>query len=335
MPVKVKDIQCTTPVKSRCFVVGGRTRMYRSGGCDGVSIPTHNSVLQRNFVFQAIMRPKHWRFIGVDLKKVELSVYRPYLPVVLGIATILEDALTVLRFAQQTMMQRYSLMEDEQVNNYKDLPEPDEGSYQRLMVMVDEAAELLSPSGVKTDEGKADDLLKGEALTLIGSIARLGRAAGVHLVLAMQRPDAKIISGEIRSNFMCRIAAGRLTAAASGMTLESGEGTLIPAHIKGRGKAYLNGSIVDFQGFYAAPEYIDEWRAANPVLAGLEEELIDIETEDGQTTVYTDELDENGNRRTLTFGQKADEDADDTVMSTWGEDMEVISEHGSRGRTMI
>ena len=151
----------------------------------------------------------------------------------------------------------------------------------------------------------------------------------------MQRPDAKIISGEIRSNFMCRIAAGRLTAAASGMTLESGEGTLIPAHIKGRGKAYLNGSIVDFQGFYAAPEYIDEWRAANPVLAGLEEELIDIETEDGQTTVYTDELDENGNRRTLTFGQKADEDADDTVMSTWGEDMEVISEHGSRGRTMI
>ena len=110
MPVKVKDIQCTTPVKSRCFVVGGRTRMYRSGGCDGVSIPTHNSVLQRNFVFQAIMRPKHWRFIGVDLKKVELSVYRPYLPVVLGIATTLEDALTVLRFAQQTMMQRYSLM---------------------------------------------------------------------------------------------------------------------------------------------------------------------------------------------------------------------------------
>lgn len=53
-----------------------------------------------------------------------------------------------------------------------------------------------------TDEGKADDALKGEAQMIIGSIARLGRAAGVHLVLATQRPDAKLIAGETKANWI-------------------------------------------------------------------------------------------------------------------------------------
>ena len=62
------------------------------------------------------------------------------------------------------MMQRYELMEKHGVQDYVDLPPLPEGDRQRLLTMVDEAAELLSPTGVKTDEGKADDLLKGEAL---------------------------------------------------------------------------------------------------------------------------------------------------------------------------
>lgn len=330
--MQIASIEEIEPVPSRCFIVGSRKRLYRAGGDDGVSIVTHNSVLQRNFVFQCIMRPDSWRFLGIDLKKVELSVYRPYVPVVLGIATTLEDALTVLRFSQQTMMQRYELMETHGVQNYIDLPElEDGGSRQRVMVMVDEAAELLSPTGVKTDEGKADDLLKGEALTLIGSIARLGRAAGVHLVLAMQRPDAKIISGEIRSNFMCRIAAGVLTSAASAMTLESGAGTTINPNVKGRGMVYLNGKLYDFQGFFAAPEFIDNWLKQNA--SASEGHNVSQEVVDGQTIVHTGETDAEGNAQTIVFGEKIDED--EVVMSEWGEDMEIISEHGDRGMDVL
>lgn len=64
---------------------------------------------------------------------------------VLGVATTIEDALTVLRFAQQTMMKRYSELEQLGLNNFLDLPEKG----QALMVMVDEAGELLGASGVK------------------------------------------------------------------------------------------------------------------------------------------------------------------------------------------
>ena len=49
-----------------------------------------------------------------------------------------------------------------------------------------------------------------ECNILIGSIARLGRAAGVHLVAAVQRPDASIVGGEVRANFDHRIVAGHV-----------------------------------------------------------------------------------------------------------------------------
>jgi hypothetical protein len=61
------------------------------------------------------------------------------------VATTIEDALTVLRFAQQTMMKRYAELEQLGLNNFLDLPEKG----QALLVMIDEAGELLSPSGVK------------------------------------------------------------------------------------------------------------------------------------------------------------------------------------------
>ena len=134
------------PVKdSRCIEVDSDDRLFAAGGKDGDSIVSHNSVVQRNIILGCILRPDSWRFLGIDLKKVELSAFRAYSNVVLGIATELEDALTVLRFGQETMMKRYAEMEQLGVNNFLDLPEKGAA----LMIMVDEAGELLSPSGVK------------------------------------------------------------------------------------------------------------------------------------------------------------------------------------------
>lgn len=149
---RMTKITKITPIPSepaKCIEVDSPTRLFAAGGETGDAIITHNSVVQRNIIFATIMRPESWRFLGIDLKKVELSAFRAYSNVVLGIATTLEDALQVLQFAQQTMMQRYALLEKMGKNNFLDLP--DKG--QALMVMVDEAGELLEPNKIKALSG--------------------------------------------------------------------------------------------------------------------------------------------------------------------------------------
>ena len=101
--------------------------------------------------------------------------------------------------------------------------------------MVDECGQLLDMSGGKgTEEAKAESDLKGQAQSIIGSIARLGRAAGVHLLLATQRPDAKLIPGELKENLMFRAGCGHLTSTASSMLFDDATGTQTPASPKGR-----------------------------------------------------------------------------------------------------
>lgn len=70
----------------------------------------------------------------------------------------------------------------------------------RLLIVVDEVAELTGKSGIKTTEGKAEDALKDEILSNIQSITQLGRSAGIHMILATQRNDATVIPGIIQNN---------------------------------------------------------------------------------------------------------------------------------------
>lgn len=110
-----------------------------------------------------------------------------------------------------------------------------------------------------SDEAKEEDQLKGEASQIIGSIARLGRAAGIHLVLATQRPDSKILLGETKSNLGVRIGCGTLTSMASTMILESSEGTRIRGNPRGRMYVQIYGKGNHGQGFYADPDWIDKY----------------------------------------------------------------------------
>jgi len=213
------------------------------------------SVAQRNIVFHTIQHNDKWCFLGVDPKRVELKPYKKYTNTVLGIATTLEDEVEVIRYAKEEMMRRYESMEEIGVNHFQDLPSPPRA----IMVMVDEAYQLMAPEGVKTDEGKENDNLHGEASILIGEIARLGRAAGVHLALAMQRPDAIVLKGELKNNLDVRVAAGRLDSTPSSMVLDSGAATRVPGDIKGRGVVRIGGNNQQYQGYFATQGWIDEW----------------------------------------------------------------------------
>lgn len=113
-----------------------------------------------------------------------------------------------------------------------------------------------------TDEAKAAGQLKGEAQQLIGSIARLGRAAGVHLIIATQRPDAKLLPGELKSNLGARMACGHMQPIASSMTLDSASATKTPGSPKGRAIYSFYGNEAKMQVYWATPDWIDKWLAS-------------------------------------------------------------------------
>lgn len=219
------------------------------------------SVIQRNILFHCIQHNDMWRFLGIDLKKVELSKYAKYSETVLGIATDLEEGTEVMRYAHDIMMKRYDKMTKEGVDNFLDMVDEETGRPPyALMIMIDEAFIFLAPSGNKTAQGKYEDELHNDAAYLLGNIARLGRAAGIHLVLATQRPDATVIKGELKNNLDVRIAAGRLDNTPSLMVLDSSAATTLPA-IKGRGIIRMSDKNQEFQGFFADSKWIDEWLA--------------------------------------------------------------------------
>lgn len=215
------------------------------------------SVLQRNLIFHCIQHPDKWRFLGIDVKMVELTPYRKYEPVVMGVAVDVEEGVEIIRYANEEMQNRYKMMTEKGVNNFRDLADPPHA----LMIMIDESYAFLATTGNKTDEGKAKDALKGEASAAIGDIARLGRAAGVHLVMATQRPDATVIYGELKQNLSARIAAGRADTIASQMTLDNDQATRLPP-IKGRGYFQQHGAGEQFQGYFAEQSWIDNWLTA-------------------------------------------------------------------------
>lgn len=73
-------------------------------------------------------------------------------------------------------------------------------SMPRLLIVVDEIAELTQKSGIKTTDGKREDALKDEIMSNIQSITQLGRSSGIHCILCTQRNDATVISGLIQNN---------------------------------------------------------------------------------------------------------------------------------------
>lgn len=230
------------------------------------------SVLQRNLLFHCIQHNDQWRFIGVDVKQVELTPFLRYSKTVMGVGINVEEGLEIIKYAHDIMTGRYAAMKASGVNHFmktEDADRPGKTPF-ALMVMVDEAFAFLSPKGGSSDAAKAENDMKGEASSLLSDLARLGRAAGVFLVIATQRPDATVITGELKNNLDVRIAAGRLDSTPSSMVLDSGAATQLPGHVKGRGIVRYAGQTTQFQGFFAEQDWIDQWLAKHP---GVEPDL--------------------------------------------------------------
>ena len=123
----------------------------------------------------------------------------------------LDDCWQALIDAEAEMRERQALLRERGKRHWSEV----EG-LRPIMVVVDEAFDLLG-AGVRDKERKA---LRDAAADSLGSIARLGRAPGVHLLAAAQRPDAKVLAGELRNNLRCRLLLGRPLKSEVLMTLD-------------------------------------------------------------------------------------------------------------------
>lgn len=189
------------------------------------------SVAQLGVVCHALWLPDSWELIACDPKRVELGFLRGY-PTVRVVARDLETITEAIVGAAREMWERYDEMDAAGHNHIRDF----DPSARRLLVVVDELAQVTMLSKLKDEESKAQDDLRKAAMRALEDIAALGRAAGVHLYLSTQRPDVAlgILSGPLKHNLTGRLACGPMDVTASGMALDSDAAAQLPATPKGR-----------------------------------------------------------------------------------------------------
>jgi S-DNA-T family DNA segregation ATPase FtsK/SpoIIIE len=155
--------------------------------------------------------PSDMKLIIVDPKQVEMAQYEDIPHLLTPIITQPDKTLSALKWAVDEMEKRYSLMAKERVKNITDYntkmergkvavadedgneQEYDGGRMPYIVLVVDEMADLMMMAGKDLE-------------MLVVRVAQKGRAAGIHLVLATQRPEVKIITGLIKANIPGRIA---------------------------------------------------------------------------------------------------------------------------------
>jgi S-DNA-T family DNA segregation ATPase FtsK/SpoIIIE len=176
--------------------------------------------------------PRTLRFLMVDPKMVELSVYNTLPHLRHKVITDSRDAASVLKWAVLEMQERYELLAANGCRNIQDFNKRvQEGAPLKLPKSRDVAFENLTYAGnvlpyivVVIDE-MADLMMtvQGEVETPIAMLAQKARAIGIHLILATQRPSVNVITGLIKANFPSRIAF-RVASQVDSRTIIDGAG---------------------------------------------------------------------------------------------------------------
>lgn len=176
----------------------------------GKSVAIHNliiSLLFRN-------SPDQLRFILVDPKRVELTLYNKIPHLLTPVITDAKKAIRALSWAVKEMERRYDILEAEQVQNiasyHKNIYQPAKKEFEKKGSPEEERLSLPEAMPyivIILDE--LNDLMQAYPRELEGCIVRLAqmsRAVGIHLILATQRPSVNVITGTIKANIPTRVA---------------------------------------------------------------------------------------------------------------------------------
>lgn len=141
-----------------------------------------------------------------------------------------QDLLDLLTTLVDELERRKALLSETSYSNIDEYNHGTGAHLERYIFACDEIAEVLDKTGM--DNARKKQI--GQLETKLSTIARQGRAFGIHLILATQRPDADILNGQIRNNLDCRIC-GRADAILSQIILGNGDAAeKIPKHARGR-----------------------------------------------------------------------------------------------------
>ena len=156
-----------------------------------------------------------------------------------------EEALAILSMLTKENAKRLNLFREMEVKNLYEYNEKTNSNLCRVVVIVDELAELLDSTGLSKEE---KELLAGIEKEL-STLARLSRATGINLLLGVQRPDAKVITGQIKSNVPVRICGRFADNSASEIVLSNTRAKDLK-DIKGRFLIKLGADTEEFQAYY-------------------------------------------------------------------------------------
>ncbi len=152
--------------------------------------------------------PQVVRFLMIDPKRIELSVYHDIPHLLHPVVTQPKDATKALKWAVAEMERRYMLLSDRKVRNIdtfnrKIIKEAERAGHDNsleapetlpyLVIVIDELADLMMVSTREVEEA-------------ITRLAQMARAAGIHLIIATQRPSVNVLTGIIKANFSTRIS---------------------------------------------------------------------------------------------------------------------------------
>ena len=194
--------------------------------------------------------PDEVRFIMVDPKMVELAPYNGIPHLLIPVVTDPKKAAGALQWAVFEMMKRYKTFSEHGVKKLEEFnrlakTRDDLETLPSVVVVIDELADLMLVAAKEVEES-------------ICRVAQMGRAAGVHLVIATQRPSADVITGLMKANIPSRIAFAVASSLESRIILDTtgaeklvGKGDMLYAPL-GAGKPQR------VQGCFISPEEIDE-----------------------------------------------------------------------------
>ena len=247
------------------------------------------SVMTNTLITSLLYRnsPSDMKLIIVDPKQVEMTQYEDIPHLLTPIITSTEKALSAMKWAVGEMERRYTQMAEEKVKKIEDYNEKVAGKKPAkdgeapvevekmpyIVILIDEMSDLMMQAGKDLE-------------ALIVRIAQKGRAAGMHLVLATQRPEVKVITGLIKTNVPGRIAFAvnsntdsRIMLDAGGAEKLLGKGDMLflttemmgkPRRIQG---AWVSDSeidkVADFLREQRPPEYNKEVIAQTVAIKGI------------------------------------------------------------------